>query len=149
MVDTTSARALLATAINDNAVGDVTPADVRSVFTQTFDALDLASSKAGQISGELTAPGNRTYTIELSAPFAYSITSLVTQTTSGTATLAVQVNGTNVTGMSAVAVSTTLTTSPFTGSTSGNVAVNGKVTLVISNVAGTSELAFSVRYTRT
>lgn len=149
MVDTTSARALLATAINDNTSGDITAADLRSVFVQTFNAIDLAVNSIGQIAGELTAPGNRTYTIELSAPYTFSITSLVTQTTAGTATLAVQINGTNVTGMSAVAVSTTLTTSPFTGTTSGNVPLNGKVTLVVSNVAGTSELSFAVRYTRT
>lgn len=144
MVSTTSVRTLMTTAINDNTAGDITPSDVRSVFTGTFDAIDDAAK--GQIAGELTAPGNRAYVLDLSAPYGYTITSLVVQTAAGTATCAVQINGTNVTGLSAVAASTTLATGT---ATAANVVASGnKVTLVVSAVAGTSELSFALRFTR-
>ena len=147
MVSTTAARSLMATNINDNSTGDVTPADIRGVFTATFDALDTTVTGVGQIAGEITSPGNRTYTLDLSAPFPYTINSLVTQTAAGAATVAVQINGTNVTGLASVSVGTTLTT---TNATAANtVAANAKVTLVVSNVSGTSELSFALRYTRT
>ena len=147
MVSTTTARALLATNINDNTVGDITPAELRAVISSVLDGVDGAAGNVNQISGELTAPGNRTYTIDLSAPFAYTINSLVTQLTAGTCTVAVQIGGTNVTGLSAVAATTTLAT---TNATAANaVAANAKVTFVVSSVAGASELAFALRYTRT
>lgn len=153
MVSTTTARSLMTTNINDNTVGDITAADVRGVFTAAFDAIDLAAGGGsvdftkGQISGELTGPGNRTYTIDLSAPFAYTINTLVTQLTAGTLTLAVQIGGVNVTGMSAIAATTTLTTS--TATAANTVAAGAKVTFVVSSVAGASELAFALKYTRT
>lgn len=147
MVSTTAARSLLAANINDNTTGDITPAELRAVIAAVLDGLDIAAGNTSQISGEVTAPGNRTYTIELSAPFAYTINSLVTQLTAGTCTVAVQIGGVNVTGLSAVAATTTLAT---TNATAANaVAANAKVTLVISSVSGASELAFAVRYTRT
>lgn len=147
MVSTTSARSLLASNIQDNTTGDITPAEVRAVFNSAFDALDTAAGTGFQIAGELTAPGNRSYTIDLSAPYAYTIDSLVTQTTAGTATVAVQIGGTNVTGLSAVSVGTTLATTTATAARS--VAANAKVTFVVSAVAGASELAFALRCTRT
>lgn len=153
MVSTTTARSSLTTNITDNTAGDVTPAKVRTVFTAAFDAIDLAASGGsidftkGQIAGELTAPGNRTYTIDLSAPFAYTINTLVTQLTAGTCTVAVQIGGVNVTGLSAVAATTTLTTS--TATAANTVAANAKVTFVITNVTGASELAFALKFTRT
>lgn len=147
MVSTTSARSLMTTNITDNTGGDVTPAKLRTVLIGAFDALDGAAGAVSQIAGELTAPGNRSYIIELSAPFSYTINSLVTQLTAGTCTVAVQIGGTNVTGLSAVAATTTLATT--NASAANSVAANAKVTLVISSVSGASELAFSVRYTRT
>lgn len=153
MVSTTTARALLTTNINDNTAGDVTPADVRGVFTATFDALDGAAATStidftkGQIAGELAAPSNRSYTIELSAPFSYTITALYVQTGAGTATVAVQINGTNVTGLTGIAASTTL--NGGSALSANTVTLSNKVTLVVSAVSGASELAFALRYTRT
>lgn len=123
--------------------GEITASDLHDLI----DTVEARTDGKGQISGELTAPGNRTYTIDLSAPFGYTINSLVTQTTAGTATIAVQIGGVNVTGLNAVATSTTLTTS--TATAANTVAANAKVTFVVSAVAGASELAFALRYTRT
>lgn len=103
--------------------------------------------KVFQIAGEITAPGNRAYTLDLAAPFAYTITALKVQTAAGTCTCAVQIGGTNVTGISAVSTSTTLATG--TASAANSVAADAKVTLVVSSVSGASELQFSLRATRT
>jgi hypothetical protein len=150
MVNTTAARSILVTNINDNSTRDITAADVRGVFNATFDALDTAGTSGdgkGQITGTIAAPTNRTYTVDLSAPYSYQIDSLVTQTTAGTCTLAVQVSGINVAGLNAVAVSTTQATSLASGSRS--VAGNAKVTFVVSAVSGASDLVYALRYTRT
>lgn len=147
MVSTTTARSLLSANINDNTAGEITPAKLRAVISAVLDGVDASAGNASQIAGELTAPGNRTYTIDLSAPFAYTINSLVTQLTAGTCTVAVQIGGVNVTGLSAVAATTTLATSTATAANS--VAANAKVTFVVSNVAGASELAFALKFTRT
>jgi hypothetical protein len=149
MVDTTAARALVDANLPDNDTGDISAADLRAVFDAALDAVDTAGAPTGpaQIAGELTAPGNRSYVLELSAPYAYTIDALAVQTAAGTATCAVQVNGANVTGLSAVAASTTLATGTATAANA--VAVGNKVTLAVSAVAGASELAFSLRYTRT
>ena len=153
MVSPTTARSLLTTNINDNTTGDVTPADVRAVFNAAFDALDLAAAGGsidftkGQITGELTAPGNRSYILELSAPYPYTITALYVQTAAGTATCAVQINGTNVTGLTGIAASTAMNGGSATAA--NTVSVTNKVTLVVSSVAGASELSFALRYTRT
>lgn len=60
MVSTTAARSLLTTAINDNVIGDVTPADVRSVFSSAFDAIDKTAAKVGTSVGDFGAVGNGT-----------------------------------------------------------------------------------------
>jgi hypothetical protein len=142
---TTTVRTLMTTAINDNTTGDITPADLRGVFTGALDSIDTAA--LSQISGQIAAPTNRTYTIDLSAPYGYVINSLVTQTAAGTATVAIQINGTNVTGLSAVAVGTTLAT---TNATAANTVTAGqKVTMVVSAASGITELSYALRFTRT
>src|SRR5690349_7320183 len=102
MVSTTSARSLLTTNINDNTTNDITPADIRGVFTAAFDALDTAATTStidftkGQIAGEITAPANRSYIIDLRAPFAYTATAIYLQTSAGTCNCTIQVNGTSI-----------------------------------------------------
>jgi hypothetical protein len=145
MANTTATRTSLTTKINDNTSQDVTPLDVRDVFVSTLDVIDDYAK--GEIAGEFTAPGNRAYVLQLSAPYTYTITSLVTQTTAGTATVTVAINGTTVTGLGSIAVGTTLTTSTATALNA--VAAGAKVTLTFSNVTGTSEFCYSLRYTRT
>ena len=153
MVSTTTPRSLLTTSINDNTSGDITPSDLRGVFTATFDALDGAAEtstidfKKGQITGEVTTPSNRTYTIELSAPFAYTITALYLQTAAGTATVTIQVNGVSVTGLTNLSASTSIDGGAATGA--NTVTLSNKITMVLTNVSGASELIFSLRYTRT
>lgn len=153
MVSTTTVRSLLTTNINDNTSGDVTPADIRGVFTATFDALDGAAATStidynkGQIAAEISAPSNKTYTLDLSAPFPYTITALYVQSSAGTATCAVQINGTNVTGLTGISVSTTL--NGGSALSANTVTLSNKVTLVVSAVSGAADLAYALRYTRT
>jgi hypothetical protein len=153
MVSTTTARSLLTTNINDNTSGDVTPADIRGVFTATFDALDGAAATStvdynkGQIAGEIGTPSNKTYTLELSAPFPYTITALYVQTSAGTATVAIQINGTNVTGLTGIAVSTSL--NGGSALSANTVTLSNKVTMIVSAVSSAADLAYALRYTRT
>ena len=153
MVNTTAVRNLTTANINDNGVGEISAADVRGVFFATFNALDSSAPTdgitvdgKGQIAWTITALSNRTYTVDLAAPFAYNIDTLVTQTTAGTCTVSVQISGINVTGLNAVAASTTLTITTATAARS--VAPNAKVTLVVSAVTGATEMAFALRYTK-
>lgn len=45
MASTTAARSLLTTNINDNTTADITPAEVRAVFTSVLDLVDELSAK--------------------------------------------------------------------------------------------------------
>ena len=45
MVSTTTARSLLAANINDNTTADITPAEVRAVFTALLDLVDELSAQ--------------------------------------------------------------------------------------------------------
>lgn len=132
-------------AINIGAAADDGTGDsARSAGTK-INANFTALAK-DQISGEITAPANRSYILDLSAPFGYTINSLVIQTAAGTATCAVQINAVNVTGLSGLAASTTIGSA--TATAANTVATGAKVTLVVSGVAGASELAFALRITR-
>jgi len=92
-----------------------------------------------------------TYITTLSWPWANGTINSVTYATGGSGspsfTVAVQINGTSVTGCSAVAVSSS--TSATTTCTAANAVVaGGKVTVVISSVSGTPEqAAFQINYT--
>jgi hypothetical protein len=71
MVDTTSARALMTTNINDNTTGDVTAADVRAVISSVLDGIDAAAASTVTISagtgltGGGTLAANRTLSLNV------------------------------------------------------------------------------------
>ena len=154
MVSTTTARSLLTANIDDNTTNNITPADIRGVFTAAFDAIDLAASGGaidftkGQIAGEITSPANKTYIVDLRAPFAYTATALYLQTSAGTCSCTIQVNGTSIPDLTLIAAESASLNGTAAFS-SNAVPLNAKVTMVVSNVSGASELSFSLRYTRT
>jgi hypothetical protein len=100
-----------------------------------------------QIVTEFVSPTARSYILDPSIPYPYTINTLVVKTAAGTATCAVQINGANVTGLSAVAASTTLTTATATGANTA--AAGSEITLVLSNVTSVTSIAMCLRYTRT
>jgi hypothetical protein len=94
-----------------------------------------------------TSIGNNTYTMVFFAEYGFTINELRIIAASGTATAAVKIGGTNVTGMSAVAVSNIATTATATGA--NTVAVGNTVTLVLSSTAALTNLQWTLKLTRT
>lgn len=92
-------------------------------------------------------PANDTIVLQSSARFAYTIDQLFNlKTTSGTITLAIQINGTNVTSLSALAVTST-PQSP-TASGANSVAIGDRVTVVCTSNSSAASLEFSLKGTR-
>lgn len=87
-----------------------------------------------------------TYTLVLYANYAFTINELKIISGAGTCTAAVQINGTNVTGISAVSVSTTIATGTASGANS--VSVGQKVTLVITSPSTLDNLQATLKITR-
>ena len=106
----------------------------------------ITSLKADAIHGEIITVINGTYTLVLDAKMAATINEISLETTAGTCTVAIQINGTNVTGMSAIAVTTTKGTSAATGA--NTIATSNKVTLVVSSASGATNLKFSMKMTK-
>ena len=102
------------------------------------------------LSGTVITPEDGTIVLKQNAARGFTINSLVAQLADGTCTVAIKINGTNVTGLSAVAVTTTEST---TAATAANTVVAGDlVTMVLTNTAGsppTAGLGFSLMVTYT
>lgn len=111
-----------------------------SIQTQ-LDALKVSS-----YSGMIESPTDKSFTLDLYAASAATINSLKVITVSGTCTVAVKINGTSVTGISAVSASSTIATG--TASAANTVAVGDKITLVVSSNSSAADLQFTVKYTR-
>lgn len=99
------------------------------------------------ISGQIEAPVNKTYTLDLYSIDARTIQSLAIKTSSGTCTAAIKIDGTAVTGISAVSVTSTETVA--TATALNTVAIGQTITLDISSVSNPLDLVFTLKYTRT
>jgi hypothetical protein len=87
-----------------------------------------------------------TYTLELYAQYAYTINQLKIISASGTCTVAVKINGVDVTGISAVSVSSTIATA--NASAANIVAIGDKITLVTTSNSALTNLQASLKTTR-
>lgn len=127
---------------NQNTFNDATS----SIQTQ----LDAKASKTFveniSLQDNGTSIAATTYTIELYAAYAYTINELKIIADAGTCTAALKINGTNVTGISAVSVSTTIATG--TATAANTVAVGDKITLVTTSNSGLNNLQLSIKTTR-
>jgi hypothetical protein len=94
----------------------------------------------------LSTIANGTYVLDPKASFPYTINSLVIDSLNNTGTVAVKIAGVDVTGLSAVSVTTTL--SDTNASAANSVAVGNEVTLVFSSIATTASFVGKVRVTR-
>jgi hypothetical protein len=91
--------------------------------------------------GFIESPQDKTYTL-FQPTETYTIQSLRIKSASGTCTVAIQVNGVAVTGLSAVAVTAT---SQLVNATALNaIPVNGRVTMVVSANSSTVDLEFTI-----
>lgn len=114
--------------------------------TTTSTIPTLAFLETETIAGMIETPAVKTYTLDLKASYAYQIQTLSTILASGTATAKVQIDGVDVTGLTAISVSSTITNS--TATAARDVAAGAKVTLVISAVDTPEDLAFTMKVTR-
>ena len=130
-------------AANDNDTTLPTSAAVKDYADK---AVVAASGVVDQIDFESVEPGDDTITLRLYAHYAFTINELRIKTASGTCTVAVKIDGTDVTGISAVAVSSTEATGTATAANS--VSVGQTVTLVISSSSSVANLVGSLKFTR-
>ena len=90
----------------------------------------------------------KSYGLELKAPTGYTISSLTHSRVSGTCTVSVQINGTNVTGLTGVVVNTAPTSATETNATAANVvAVGNRVELVVTANTACLDFEFTVKVT--
>jgi len=92
-------------------------------------------------------PTNKTYVLKYKSSFVFTINSLNIVVSTGTCTAAIQINSTNVTGLSTVSVASTLNTA--TATAANTVAIGDTVSLVISSMVGVQNLQLSLVFTRT
>lgn len=90
----------------------------------------------------IEAPTAKSYTICQSATTAGTIQNLIAKLASGTCTLAVKINGVDVTGLAAVAVTSSESTTAATAA--NTVAVGDTITVVASSISSPADLSFVV-----
>lgn len=95
-----------------------------------------------QIQGMMESPSNKTYTLDQHASFAYTITNLDIKTVSGTCTVAININGTPVTGLSSLSVSSVEQNA--TATAANTVAAGAIVTLAVSSASSPADMSFTL-----
>lgn len=100
-----------------------------------------------QSDGFIEVPTNKSYTVMAAAKVPFTINNLTIKTSGGTCTVAVAINGVNVTGLGALAVTSTVQTVNATAL--NTVALANKITFTVSANAAAANLEFSMQYTQT
>jgi len=120
---------------------------LRDLVDRTNDSTVSTDTVPTGVSIAITAPVNETVTLSAYAPAPFTITALMqARLSAGSLTAAVAINGTPVTGLSVVAVTTTPSDTSATGA--NTVATGDVVTLTISGVSGATDFLASLVGTR-
>lgn len=127
---------------NATAIADAALSIAKTSGLQT--ALDAL--KPLPFNGMIEAPVNKTYVVCEAAPFAFTINTLIAKLQSGTLSAAIQINGTPVTGINTLAVTSTQGTG--TATAANTVSVGQRVTLVVTSASAPNDLAYTLKYTR-
>lgn len=93
------------------------------------------------IGAHIETPSVKSYTLDLSAPVAYTITGLVAVTSAGTCTVNLQRNGSTISGGSALSITST----PSTTTLSQAVTAGDKITLQVTATSSGTDLQISMR----
>ena len=89
-----------------------------------------------------------TYDLDTYAVFGYTVTNVYQiQTSSGTVTAALKINGTNITGLGSISVSST--PQNVTATAANTVAIGNTLSLVFSSNASAQNIKFTLAATRT
>lgn len=107
--------------------------DDLSIFDIEFEYADISSRTAA-------------YVLDLKASFAYTILSAVLVTDAGTCTASFKIDGTNITSLSAVGATTTITETNATGA--NTVTAGQLVTLTVTSVVTATRLAGKLKIQR-
>lgn len=116
---------------------------VSSVSVEVF----VTMSQDISITGRIEAPQNDTYIVVLNAPVAGTIDSFTYKTTSGSATLAVQIDAVNVTGLSGLGLTTVEATANATAA--NTFAVGQTIQIVVSSNSSSVNFDWVIKMTRT
>ncbi len=144
--------------ISSIAAGDIGLSKIATIATKTYlgnttggtaspTALSVATMRADllpQSAMTLTidTPTDREYVIEEYSPCAGTINKLVSDLTSGTCTIAIKINGTDVTSLSAVSATSSQLVSTATGAKT--YALGDRITAVVSSSATPVKLAMTL-----
>lgn len=99
------------------------------------------------VAGRIDVPTDQTYIIVLNAPVAGRIDSFTYKTTSGSATLAVQIDAVNVTGLSGLGLTTVEATANATAA--NTFAVGQTIQIVVSSNSSSVNFDWVIKMTRT
>lgn len=103
--------------------------------------------KVRALHGFVEVPSNKTYVLMAASEIASTINNIRIGTLAGTCTVAININGVAVTGLGAIAVTGTEQTVAATAL--NTLAVNDRVTMVVSANAASTDMEFSLKYTST
>jgi phage-related tail fiber protein len=133
---------------NIQKIFTITDTDPLTVGTSdlTFQHYTGAKGTAIQISGMLETPTAKDYTLIPKNRAVFTGDEIYLKTATGTCLATVEVNGSPVAGLTSIAVNSTGVTA--TPSSTMTVAVNDRITLVLSTIAGATDLEFDLKGTR-
>lgn len=119
-------------------VGDISGSNHQLILTYnstttTWMLLNPAAEKV-ILPIQIERPTAKTYYLQLAAKITFTVTKLSIKTTAGTCTAKIQINGVDVTGLTGVAVTTSLSEPAASGA--NIVALTNSVTLVITSPSG-------------
>jgi len=97
--------------------------------------------------GMIEAPSDKTFILDQSAAYAYDIDTLIAKNLSGTLNAAIQIDGTPVTGINTLSVSSVEGTG--TGTALNSVAIGQTVTMVITGGSTPVDYSWTLKTTRT
>jgi len=120
----------------------------RTVFQAVVTA-SVFNGLTEAITGHIESPtSGKSYVLDQAAPFSYQINSLVIKASAGTGTVAVKVDGVDVSGLAAVGVSAGSSNSA--AATGGNsVATSARVVLIPTGLTSAADFWFTIKTTRT
>jgi hypothetical protein len=133
--------------INKNVL---TPNESGDWFQTEFDVKEILAQGFGrlQLSLPIQSPTDSTaYLPLMNTRFPLTIKSLTAKTDAGTCTVAIKINGTNVTSLSAVAVTSTEATTDATAA--NTMAIGDDLTITPSSVSGVGWLYINIWCDRT
>jgi hypothetical protein len=141
VVSDTTLTAVVATGTTTGKIKVTAPLGI-GVSAVDF-TIELTLNKEDRILGEIERPIVKEYTLEYFVSRPYTIKNLVIGTSSGTATVSIQINGVNVSGLTNLTVSSTQL-----NATAGNnlAALSSIITLRVISVNNAVNLKFNLIY---